>query len=1292
MTLFALFARIQIGSKVTAQLLYRHAIFCASHKTLVIVLAISVFLSLCYPAFDTYYLNSARDVSSSMSQVSGETFVEKYGTQPLFRVEQVIIKIANSKKHNKGGNVGVLDKDILLWTSSLQGRVMDTVITYSNQPSSLVTKKYSLSDLCLKPFDNNACLIHSPLAYWSNNADHLSSDISIPKTLSRINKTSSLGISIPLSSVFGNIVYEKGKIISADSIILTYFLKDMENDNEGQTTAIWEAIWQQIMSDTDATFRLNDDRTVRVNMSSQGELKHMSFNPDWNGSSARQGFLVLAYLIFPIVSTARLNSVSSKFGLVFSTVAHVFASLIMSLSICSLFGVTLTFDSISWKLLPFVFILIGVDNMITLTNAVTMIPKQLNVRERVAKGLEKVGYPITKMLISWLLLLMIFSAMNIDSIREFCIFTSIAMIIDFMLQMSFFIAVLSIDLERLELEICTYRVGNSDVNTDRDTMSLSKIANYGRRIGFSLMVLIFLVAVTNFYHTTIEFTNIDFTNIEWSSFKSALNSWIDNSVIFPGTRTNITYWETSMGETTDEFWSIVNMDKKDQFIEVLPARRLTLSFDIEQDYISRPLDGDGKWRLKIRAYIKTFVWFLKFIIFPIISAAFTVSVLMGFSLSEKTNNNEKNRKIATSSPSESSDLYVTAPQVITLRGRHLADVDLLCANLNGVIITSATDKHITSWNGSKGTPLKKLERYMRRCATCKCDSSGGEKNCISWPVRAMCMSEKIELAAAGFEDGVVRVWDINSGQVTYILKDTVEDVEQIMSAINNEKSVNERVTCLQIVASTSNSYCNTSEPLSDQKPFAMLLATYRNGYFREWDLTSGQISNTVFTNQKSGITYLFVIDDKDEIRIFTGARDGSVKCWVRKVYLNNEPNNGSREDMWKLLYTLPGEFGNAITSVSAKAIKIRKGCFGVVVTGAADGEVRAYDYTTGQYIETLSYGTLKKQKLAKERKEQLFFQQKQKKVSKEDWLEEYDDELESWDETGDFISHKDAIISIIIHPLQEESCPCGDIEETRGFSIITSSLDEKVNFWQLTRNSVDCTCVIPQLEETTFKICNNVDVPERLQKVFLGHVKQPGGSVIVLLKGHIIGVRRAENHDVSIKRSHGAEGEWEVWTLDINDPHVFEPTEEVDNLEDHDYVEFKVKTTSLVNEGDLIMEQKKKRDTFNQDRENVDKLKGFVRRRKTVSHLHDHNENHSHVHSEEENVQGQVMDFRQRSQKQRVYPDNSYNSRTTMSFNDEMNEMLPFAYIRQVVNVGENGIAVTYGNFVKVVLFKELES
>ncbi|CAG8786773.1 20577_t:CDS:2, partial [Racocetra persica] len=354
----------QVGSKVTAQFFYRHAKFCASHHIFMIVLEIFIILLLCYPAFDVYYLNPVKndnqaffcEVSPSEPQVLKKTFADNCGTRPLFYVEQVIIKIANLGENNKGENASVLEKNLLLWILGLQERIENTIIRNPSLSSSVAPStsiKYTLSDICFKPFNSNTCLIHSPLDYWSNNANHLSSDPSIQKTLSLTN-TIYLGKFIPLNSVFGNVVYEGRKIISADSIILTYFLKEIEDYNKDLTISIWEEIWKQIINDVNTSFFFGDD---------------------------------------PIKK-----------------------------------------------------------NMFILMDAVAMIPTHLGVKERIAQGLEKIGYIITKTLVIWLIMLLICSATNIDSIKEFCIFTSIAMIITYILHMSFFVTALSIDLKRSELE------------------------------------------------------------------------------------------------------------------------------------------------------------------------------------------------------------------------------------------------------------------------------------------------------------------------------------------------------------------------------------------------------------------------------------------------------------------------------------------------------------------------------------------------------------------------------------------------------------------------------------------------------------------------------------------------------------------------------------------------------------------------------------------------------------------------------------------------------------------------
>ncbi|CAG8542563.1 24646_t:CDS:2, partial [Cetraspora pellucida] len=1315
MAIFTLFfARVQIGSKVVAQFFYRHAKFCASHPIFMIVLEIFIVLLLCYPAFDTYYLNPVKDVnhtffcdvSPSKPQILKETFADKHGARPLFYVEQVIIKIANLGKNNEGESASVLEKDLLLWILGLQEKIENAVIRYPSLSSSIASTsiRYTLSDICFKPFNSNSCLIHSPLDYWLNNADHLSHDSSIQATLSLANKIY-LEKFIPLNSVFGNVVYEGRKIISADSIILTYFLKEIEDYNKGLTISIWKEIWNQIINDINTTFLLGDDPIKSVNMSNRGELNYLFFNSNRNDSSEFLTELLLftiAYFLFffyIILSSGRLDFAKSKFGLLSSVIIQVFASLIISLSIYSLFDVTLTFTSISisWKLLPFVFILIGIENMFTLIDAVAMIPAQLDVKERVAQGLEKVGYTITKTLAIWLLLLLICSMTNIDSIKEFCIFTSIAMIIIYILHMSFFVATLSIDLKRSELEILFNNpISNSNNDTNANTIPLLKSINYGRKISGLLVILIFLVAVPNSPY-----------------FKFAFDNLNDSSVIESATNINITFWETSIAATTDKFWDIMSLDKKDQFAIIQPTRELTLFYGTEHDNdidTSYSSNSNINWKFITKKSLKTFILSLKFITVPAIIIIFLTSFLVGYSLPldliiRKTGKSvEKvgNKIILpVSSPSGSSTLCFATLRVITLRGRHSADVDLLCANFNGVIISTSTDRHITSWDGRQGIPLKKLERYMRRCETCKCDSTGGLKNCITWPVRAICMSEKIDLVAAGFDDGVVRVWDINSGQAIYILKYTVEDIEQMTPAINHTC---EKVTCLQIVVPNLHSSYDTSESTSNKKIPSMILATYLNGYFREWDLISGQIAHTVFTNQKGGISCLFVVDDEkqnyiqDELHIFTGARDGSVKCWSRTVHNpedESRSNNSYCKSMWKLLYTIPGKSRNAITSIAAEVVKTKKSCTGIVVTGAANGEVKVYDYLTGQPMVTLSCGTFGKHHNAKECGEQLLFQRKL--FTNQDLLEKYGYELP--DKTKGNVSHKDVVTNVIIHKLKEECCPCGNTVETSGFSITTSSLDEKVYFWQLIRNTINCACMVSNISDFTTDDNNNKDASGRhwddIVTKFLGCVNQPGGSAIGFFRGNIFGARHAKNSNASIKRCHGAEGEWEVWILDT---HILEPIERIDGSENYD-IEFKVKTVPLVDESDLTIEEQRnnRKNTHKPSNlENVE-LKGFVRRPKTTLTkgnfvlspsfpLENQNQNHSYVHNHEEgHMQGQVVDYRQRNKKRsgsvsnRVCPDKINNDQKSSSFReeDEMDEVLPFAYIRRVVKMGEYGIAVT---------------
>jgi len=63
---------------------------------------------------------------------------------------------------------------------------------------------------------------------------------------------------------------------------------------------------------------------------------------------------------------------------------------------------------------------------------------------------------MTKRLCVELILLLICAAISVDSVQEFCLFTSLSVVIEYILQMTFFVATLSIDIQRLEVNMYQY--------------------------------------------------------------------------------------------------------------------------------------------------------------------------------------------------------------------------------------------------------------------------------------------------------------------------------------------------------------------------------------------------------------------------------------------------------------------------------------------------------------------------------------------------------------------------------------------------------------------------------------------------------------------------------------------------------------------------------------------------------------------------------------------------------------------------------------------------------------------
>lgn len=171
-----------------------------------------------------------------------------------------------------------------------------------------------------------------------------------------------------------------------------------------------------------------------------GEFNYNEFFP------VATAFLLL--FVYYYFSVRKIELIKSKIVMAFTVVLTVLSSLAMTFGICFFFG--LTFSQQGREIFPYLVILVGLENVLVITKSVVSTPQHLDVKIRVAQGLSKEGWSITKNLLSEITILTIGLFTFVPAIQEFCIFAIVGLLTDFFLQMLLFCTILGIDTRRME--------------------------------------------------------------------------------------------------------------------------------------------------------------------------------------------------------------------------------------------------------------------------------------------------------------------------------------------------------------------------------------------------------------------------------------------------------------------------------------------------------------------------------------------------------------------------------------------------------------------------------------------------------------------------------------------------------------------------------------------------------------------------------------------------------------------------------------------------------------------------
>lgn len=439
-----------------AQLYYSHGLFCSTYPISVIFCAISVTLLCCYPLLNLPLssnpmamrsLLATFNASAAFTTATGDSGGGGDGTEapPWCYVQQVVVRAA-----------------VLPWTDNLRlgdafraplyeaFKLLDAVRNYedANSTKSLghvclhvenIKKKNGRNDI----LPEYSCLVLSPANFWRQDVQQFSLDNSILSTVFNYQNIQKGKTSLS-EILFGMHLSETGikryPLRNRQRIIqyaITLFLKDYDETFIAGLRNKLHTIYP-LHQDSNNTKGNILNETVLIHY--PGEVNYYEFIP-----------LMITFILlflYYYFSVRKIEMIKSKIGMAFTVLATVLFSLFMTLGLCFFFGLTLGLQG--KEIFPYLVILVGLENVLVLTKSVVTTPAHLDIKIRVAQGLSKEGWSITKNLLIEITILTIGIFTFVPVIQEFCIFAIVGLITDFFLQMLFFSTILGIDTRRME--------------------------------------------------------------------------------------------------------------------------------------------------------------------------------------------------------------------------------------------------------------------------------------------------------------------------------------------------------------------------------------------------------------------------------------------------------------------------------------------------------------------------------------------------------------------------------------------------------------------------------------------------------------------------------------------------------------------------------------------------------------------------------------------------------------------------------------------------------------------------
>lgn len=413
---------------------------------------------------------------------------------PFFRTEQMIITVNNATTvHHEYYPQGsqefgpVFHKDILHQVLSLQLEIEHMSVYVEG-----LNRNITLHDICFAPLkpDNTNCTIQSVLQYYQNDHDMLDKKVTDPDFhvftladyidhfMSCASDPAAIAdmtaLHTPCLGTFGGPVspwvilggYPDFQYGNASALVISFIVENRHDDSEFLEMALaWEKAYISHLKsykNENITIAYSSERSI------EDEIERES-------SSDVITILVSYLIMFTYVSIA-LGQVDSCYRLLLDTkislglggVMIVFVSVTASIGTYSYAGIPVTLIII--EVVPFLVLAVGVDNIFILVQAYQRSTRRKgeSLHEHVGRIVGEVGPSMLLSSLSECTAFFIGSMSTMPAVRAFSLYAALAVLFDFLLQITCFVGLLTLDSKRHEknrFDVCCC-IGISSKGTD----------------------------------------------------------------------------------------------------------------------------------------------------------------------------------------------------------------------------------------------------------------------------------------------------------------------------------------------------------------------------------------------------------------------------------------------------------------------------------------------------------------------------------------------------------------------------------------------------------------------------------------------------------------------------------------------------------------------------------------------------------------------------------------------------------------------------------------------------------